>query len=198
MRGLIVVGVLCGLMSSVGAEPKKKPAPSRAFVFVVDRSGSMQGPRMEAAKESVRAAIESLKPTDTVAVVAFDSEAAIFVKPQLAKNKKQISEELAQLTSGGGTNIFPGLQEARDIFVGIKATTKHVILLSDGEAPTEGIEELVKEMKAASVTTTAIGIPGADRNLLALIADTGGGLLYLVEDLGALPKVFIKEVRRLR
>ena len=66
-----------------------------------------------------------------------------------------------------------------------------MVLLSDGEADTEGIEELVKAMRTAKITTTAIGIPGADRNLLNVI----GARLYMVEDLGALPKIFLKEVR---
>jgi Ca-activated chloride channel family protein len=190
MRGLIVVGVVCGLVSSVAAE--KKP---RAVVFVIDKSGSMQGPRLEAAKESMSAALDVLKPTDTVAVVTFDSEATILVKPQAVKNKKQIRAELAQLKAGGGTNIFPGLKEARDVLADLKAAKKHVMVLSDGEAPYDGIEELVKEMKDASVTVSAIGIPGADRVLLSRITDAGAGRLYMIEDLGALPKVFLKEVR---
>jgi Ca-activated chloride channel family protein len=194
MRAWIALGVVCGLVASAVAEsPRKKPA--RAVVFVIDRSGSMQGPRLEAAKTSVGAALDVLAPADTVAVVAFDSEATILVKPQAVKNKKQIRADLAQLKAGGGTNIFPGLKEARDILGGVTATKKHVIVLSDGEAPYDGIDELVTEMKGAGTTVSAIGIPSADRVLLGKIADAGAGRLYMLEDLGALPKVFVKEVR---
>ena len=81
--------------------------------LVIDRSGSMQGPKLEAAKESARATAEVLSPNDYIAVVAFDSEAQIFVHPTRASNKMRISNDIARLQSGGGTGVFllllPGL-----------------------------------------------------------------------------------------
>ena len=61
-----------------------------------------------------------------------------------AANRMRISNDIARLQSGGGTNIYPGLKEAFEILQGINAKVKHVILLSDGEAPTDGIAELVR------------------------------------------------------
>ena len=195
MRGFLVLGVLCGLITTVGAAPKKPKREPRALVLVLDKSGSMQGPRLEAAKESARVAVEVLDPGDTIAIVAFDSEAILLVKPQVVANKAQISEQISKLTSGGGTNILPGLKEAQTILADIKAKKKHVIVLSDGEAPYDGIEELVKEMHDAKITISAVGIPSADKVLLGKIADGGAGRLYMIEDLGALPKIFLKETR---
>ena len=43
------------------------------------------------------------------------------------------------------------------------------------------------------ITVSAVGVPGADRALLDVIADRGSGRLYMVEDLGALPKIFLRE-----
>ena len=62
----------------------------------------------------------------------------------------RISNDISRLQSGGGTNIFPGLKEAFEILQGINAKVKHVILLSDGEAPTDGIAELVQDMRAVA------------------------------------------------
>jgi hypothetical protein len=38
-------------------------------------------------------------------------------------------------------------------------------------------------------------VQGADRNLLSMIADAGEGRLYMVEDIGALPKIFMQETQ---
>jgi hypothetical protein len=43
---------------------------------------------------------------------------------------------------------------------------KHVILMTDGEAPSDGIAELVQDMRASRITVSCVGVQGADRNLL--------------------------------
>lgn len=172
---------------------KTREQPNIAIALVIDRSGSMQGPKIEAAKESARVTAEVLSPADLISVVAFDNQPINIVRLQKASNRMRISTDISRLQAGGGTNIFPALREAYEILQGANAKVKHVILLSDGQAPYDGIADLCQEMRASRITVSAVGIGDADRNLLQLIADNGDGRLYMTDDLQALPRIFMKE-----
>lgn len=172
---------------------KTREQPNVAIALVVDRSGSMSGPKLEAAKESARATAEVLSPSDLISVIAFDNQPNTIVRLQRASNRMRISTDISRLTAGGGTNIRPALREAYEILLGANAKVKHVIVLSDGQAPYEGIADLCREMRSARITVSAVGIGDADRTLLNIIADNGEGRLYMTNDLSALPRIFMKE-----
>ncbi len=184
--------ILLALGVVADAAPKKH-APG-ALVLLIDRSGSMQGTKLDTAKEAALVAIDVLAPADQVAIISFDSEAKVEVPLQPAANKKQIAKDLAKLDAGGGTAFLPALQAADKVLHDSKLAGKHVILLTDGESPADGVPELVKKMHEAKITVTAVGLGGADRTLLEVITREGAGRLYMVEDLGALPRIFMKEI----
>ena len=189
MKALLVLALLAGVAE---AAPKK-----HAVVILLDRSGSMRGSKLEAAKTATLAALAALDPTDTVAIVAFDSETFVLVRPQSAANKS-IAKQLARFDSGGGTNLYIPLREAKDILHDIKADAKHVIMLSDGDAPSDGISELEAEMVKAKITISTIGLTDADDPLLEAIATDGGGRYHQVGDLRRLTTVFVGEIKASR
>lgn len=166
-----------------------------AVVFVIDRSGSMKGAKLELAKEIARSAAEILAHNDMLGVVAVDFESALIGEVTLASNRMRISTEISRIQPGGGSNLYAGLKQSFEILQPVGAFVKHVIVLSDGQSPSDGVAELVHDMHAAGITVSAVGVQGADRNLLALIADAGAGRLYMAEDIGALPKLLITERR---
>ncbi len=173
---------------------KKEEIPSVAMSLVIDRSGSMSGLPMEMAKAAAKATVETLSPDDLIGVIAFDSSPIRFVKLQPARNRTRINADIARIQPNGGTEIFSALDAAFQDLTVAQARRKHVILLTDGRAPTGGIKDLVSSMAAEQITVTAVGLGNdLDEGLLRTIAETGGGRFLPVTDANNLPKVFTKE-----
>lgn len=171
----------------------KEEDPSVAMLLVLDRSGSMTGLPLDMAKAAAKATAETLSPDDMIGVIAFDSSPNVYVRMQPARNRSRISTDIGRIQPGGGTEIFPALDSALQVMTVTSARKKHVILLTDGRAPTDGIRELVSSMVAESITVSTVGLGDVDEQLLRMIADTGGGRFYPVTDPNALPKIFTKE-----
>jgi Ca-activated chloride channel family protein len=173
---------------------RKKEMPSVAMMVVLDRSGSMNGLPLEMAKAAAKATVGILSPDDLVGVIAFDSSPTRYVKLQPARNRSRIGGDIARIQPGGGTEIFGALDAAYQDMTVTQARKKHVILLTDGKAPTSGIRDLVSAMVAESITVTTVGFGGdVDERLLKMIADVGGGRYHPVTDPNNLPRIFTKE-----
>ena len=117
---------------------ERKQEATLALALVIDRSGSMSGPKMELTKQAARGAAQLLQPPDLIAVITFDSQAQTAVRLQPAANRQRVSSGIAAIRSGGGTNVLPGLREALDQLLNASARRKHVIVLSDGQSPADG------------------------------------------------------------
>jgi len=173
---------------------RRKEMPSVAMVLVIDRSGSMTGLPMEMAKKAAKATLEVLASDDVLEVVAFDSQPHRYVKMQPARNRSRIRGLISRIQPGGGTEIFPALDAAYNDLTVTQARKKHVILLTDGKAPTNGIRDLVTAMIAEGITVTTVGLGGdVDEQLLRMVADVGGGRYHAVPDPQSLPRIFTKE-----
>ena len=134
---------------------KIKEQPDIALVLVIDRSGSMQGPKLEAAKESARVTAEVLSPNDYHRGRRVRQRGAGLRPPAARVATACASRPTSRACSrAAAPTSIPGLKEAYEILQGINAKVKHVIVLSDGEAPYDGIAELVQDMRAARITVS--------------------------------------------
>jgi uncharacterized protein YegL len=161
---------------------------------VIDRSGSMSGEKLEMTKTAATASTELLAPSDLVAVVTFDSAPNVITRLQRAANRIRIASDISKITAGGGTRIAPALQEGFQQLAPARAKVKHVILLTDGQAPYENIGDIVDEMASQQITVSTVGVGReADRNLLTMVAQRGGGRFYYADSASSVPRIFTRE-----
>ncbi len=102
------------------------------LVLLIDRSHSMRGRKLELAKTAALSSLDLLEARHRLAVVAFDSQPHEVVPLAPVGNKRRAEDLIASMTARGQTSIHPALVEARRLLRDSTATTKHVILLSDG------------------------------------------------------------------
>jgi Ca-activated chloride channel homolog len=158
------------------------PRPPAAVQVVLDRSGSMTGERLDAAKRALSALVDRLDPTDHFGVVAFDDIAHVVVPATPVQDKPQLKQAIATIGPGGMTNLsgglMRGLQEAKRVVTDAGGT---LLLLSDGHA-NEGVVDpdqlgaVAAHARAHGITTSTIGIGlEYDETLLAALAQGGHG-----------------------
>lgn len=102
------------------------------LVLLIDRSHSMRGRKLELAKTAALSTLDLLEERHRLAVVAFDARPHEVVPLAPVGNKRRAEDLIASMTARGQTSIHPAFVEVQRLLAGSAATTKHIILLSDG------------------------------------------------------------------
>jgi Ca-activated chloride channel homolog len=125
-----------------------------AVALVLDRSGSM-GPVLRQVRDAAYDTLSQLKPNDQVALFAFASSSKRL--EDLTTDRQRITDDIAGIYAGGGTNITDALFDAA-LYLGRAAPNRRhaVILVSDNDGTVQGFASDKDVIRMALETETSI------------------------------------------
>jgi Ca-activated chloride channel family protein len=182
--------------------------------FVLDRSGSMRGGKLELAKEGIDLAVARLRDVDRAALIVYDDQVDTVqpLGPATPRLKASLRLALHGIDPGGSTFLSGGwlagchqIAEALPVSGADETATRiqRVMLLTDGLANVGILDpgELARhagELRRRGIATTTLGVgQDFDEGLLSAMAEAGGGNFQYVADPEALRAFFAHELREL-
>ena len=200
--GTFVLATVTG--ADVSPDVRIAPPPVH-LAIVVDRSGSMAGPKMNNAVAAAVGAIERMHDGDRATVVSFDTAARVLVPPTSidASTRPSVESAIRAMRAGGDTCISCALSTATaelDASPGPRDEVKRILLISDGEATTGirdvgGLRSLAARARDRGIGVSTIGVDLAfDEKVMAAIAQESNGRHWFVPDASALAQVFEEEL----
>ena len=120
------------------ASPEVKPLDARPLpktvLFVLDRSGSMAGKKLDQAKNALQFVLNNLRDDDTFNIIAYDDRVEAF-KPEVQRyspaTRAEAEKFVANIREGGSTNIDGALKAALAM-ISDDSRPNYVLFLTDG------------------------------------------------------------------
>jgi Ca-activated chloride channel family protein len=162
----------------------------RDVVFVLDRSGSMGGWKMVAARRAVGRMLDTLGREDRFNVLAFDNVMETMpegdtraLTPATNRLRWRALEYLSKLEARGGTQMLESLQAAaRQLQSSEAGRERAIVLVTDGQIANE--DQVLRSL-SADLKDTRVYTVGIDRavnaGFLNRLAALGGGFCELIE-----------------
>jgi Ca-activated chloride channel family protein len=155
----------------------------RDVVLVLDRSGSMAGWRITAARRALARMVDTLNDSDRFAVIAFDNriESPPFENDGAGlvaatdRNRFKAVEFLAKVEERGGTEIVEPLAKAVDLLEEVRRD-RILVLVTDGQVANEDQVLQMLGARLAGIRVFTLGIDQAvNEGFLRRLAGQGAG-----------------------
>jgi Ca-activated chloride channel family protein len=193
-------------LARIGVQARSIPEseiPPRNLVFLIDVSGSMDGPtRLPLVKQSLGFLIDRLRPVDRVAIVTYAQGTSVRLQPTTGDRREAIRDAVRSLHAGGGTNGEGGIQLAYELARRgfLDAGVNRVILCTDGDfnvgATSESeLVQLIERERASRVFLSVLGygMGNLKNQTLEQLANNGNGHYAYIDSEAEARKVFVEQ-----
>lgn len=165
---------------------EQKEAAVRHLAVCLDVSKSMEWDnKIEKAQEGLKRVLGLLNDDDYLSIITFSSDAKVDLDAQQwgNLNAEEVRDLIGDIDIRGGTDIYAGLEKARDSLVNLpddENVVKEILLVTDGEdnnkeAPDfEGISAEINQSYNMSVVAAGVG-EDYDQPTIKTIASNSAG-----------------------
>ncbi len=158
-------------------------SPKREYVFIMDVSGSMQGPPIQVSKELIINLLNDLTPDDKFNILFFSGGNSVLAANSLPVSTENINKAINMIdamNAGGGTEILPAMQRALTM-EGTASYSRTFVILTDGNVAVEKKTfDLIREhLGDANFFSFGIG-SSVNRHIIEGIAYVGEGESFVV------------------
>jgi Ca-activated chloride channel family protein len=177
--------------------------PDVNLVLLLDVSGSMNSPdKLPLAQKSMALLLDSLKPTDTVAIVVYAGAAGQVLAPTPVEEKETILRALNSLRPGGSTAGAAGIQLAYQLAEKNfrKNGVNRILLATDGDfnvgiTDREQLKGLVQREREKGVFLSVLGFGEGNYHdeTAQTLAQNGNGVAAYIDTLSEARKVLVQE-----
>jgi Ca-activated chloride channel family protein len=148
--------------------------------LVLDKSGSMQGKKIQNLREAAKLVVDRLGPDDMISIVAFSDKKYLIAESQPVTDKEALKQKIDRIRDGGGTAISGGMGQGLAELDKAQNPDRisRMLLLTDGQ--TFGDEKQCKKLGQQAgdkgIVVVALGL-GDDWNedLLDEVSQASGG-----------------------
>jgi Ca-activated chloride channel homolog len=179
-------------------------APASNLVFLIDVSGSMQGPnRLPLVKQSLALLVNELREQDRVAIVVYAGSAGLVLPSTSGADKQRILAALDGLQAGGSTAGGAGIRLAYDVARQnfMRGGNNRVILCTDGDfnVGQSSDAELVqlietRRREGSFLTILGYGMGNYKDQKMEKLSGAGNGNYAYIDDLLEASKMLVKEM----
>ena len=183
--------------------PSGSQASGMELVLLLDKSGSMDErsetrAKWKSAISAVTATLKELRQGDALGIIAFDTQAHEILPMRRDIDPDLVRHRLEGIVPGGGTDIHAALEVSLDWFHGKghghekdvhTGTRRHLVILSDGKTRKFDLPEMVKRLKEAGISVSAMGIGELqDHAVMQDLSAATGGRFYKIEETEVSPE----------
>ncbi|MGB3799174.1 MAG: von Willebrand factor type A domain-containing protein [Lewinella sp.] len=177
--------------------------PAANLVFLLDVSGSMQGPdRLDLLKKSMLLLVDQLRPQDRISIVVYAGAAGLVLPPTPGDQGSVIRDAISELSAGGSTAGGAGIKlayaTAEEHF--IPGGNNRIILATDGDfnvgtSSQNALVDLIEQKRTSGVYLTVLGFGRGNYQggTMQELADRGNGNHAYIDGLLEAKKTLIEE-----